>query len=450
VGVITGIMLPLRLLLLQRHRKQISFEFLKDGKSFFAIPFSEFRADLLAWAFNGLAVAGFMVARYGIPLETAFKLVIGFVVPGLFTGMLNFLEMESAVMRFLGKEQGTVKVRPDLRLSVARKVTFLLGSVMTVSAVVIGFMLLDDVRYLVKNRATLGAEHFHSIFYEVGFVIVVMLVFSITIIGRFSRNLRELFHLQIQTLEEVGNGSYDKRVPIVSSDEFGIIASQTNDMISGLRERDFIRETFGRYVPREISELILSGKIPLDGELRNVTVLFCDIRKFTSFVESRRPQQVVKRINQYFTEMTKAIQNHGGFVLQFIGDEIEAVFGAPVASENHPEMAVRAAMEMRERLAQLNAGWESEGDEPFRHGIGITTGEVLAGNIGSPDRHSYLMVGDAVNLAARIQEMTKEFRCDILVSGYTCDALTNGFNMEHAGKVRVRGMELETDLYEVV
>lgn len=154
-------------------------------------------------------------------------------------------------------------------------------------------------------------------------------------------------------------------------------------------------------------------------------------------------------LNAYFTEMEGAIRRHRGLVLQFIGDEIEAVFGAPVAHAAHAEMAVRAALEMRQRLEAWNAARRRAGKAPLRHGIGIHTGRVLAGNIGSAERLAYALVGDAVNLASRIQDLNKEFGTDILVSGTTRKALGDEFELVALPAVRVKGRSAEVPVYKL-
>jgi len=228
------------------------------------------------------------------------------------------------------------------------------------------------------------------------------------------------------------------------------IAARTDKMIEGLRDRERIREMFGKYMSREIRDVLLATSASHEAETRDVTILFCDLRGFTSFVEMRSPQQVVEKLNQYYTEMVQAIEELGGLVLQFIGDEIEAVFGAPLDLEDHASRAVQAAMAMKQRLSDLNREWKAQGDDPFQHGIGIHTGDVVAASVGSPERLSYVMVGDAVNLASRIQNMTKDLGCDILISGETRRLLSEGITVEFVRTVQVRGKRDQTDLFKVL
>jgi class 3 adenylate cyclase len=215
------------------------------------------------------------------------------------------------------------------------------------------------------------------------------------------------------------------------------------------RERDFIKATFGQYLPEELHGEVLGGRIPLDGEFKDVTVLFADLRDFTPLVEKTAPKTVVRIINRYFEEMSEAVRNQGGLVLQFIGDEIEAVFGAPISTNGHADMAVRAALEMRQRLVRLNHELKENGLKPLRHGIGIHTGRVLAGNIGSPEFLSYALVGKTVNLAARIQELNKHFESDILMSADTRSALITPLAAIQEQPLYVKGVEQMVTVYRL-
>jgi adenylate cyclase len=251
-------------------------------------------------------------------------------------------------------------------------------------------------------------------------------------------------------MAEVEQGRLDGHAPVVSTDEIGALAEGFNRMLHGLRERELVKETFGKYVTPEIRDEILAGRISGEGELKEVTVLFADIRDFTPWVEATAPRQVVQDLNEYFTEMAEAIRAQHGLVLQFIGDEIEAVFGAPIASRDHATMAVRAALDMRRRLRDWNARREAAGKPALRHGIGIHTGTVLAGNIGGAERLSYALVGDPVNLASRIQGLTKDFKVDILISEATRARIDVSVPVEELPAVRVKGRAEEVNVYKVV
>jgi class 3 adenylate cyclase len=248
-------------------------------------------------------------------------------------------------------------------------------------------------------------------------------------------------------MEQVGEGRLDARCPVVSNDELGAVAEGFNHMVKGMREREELRETFGRYVSPEVRDEILAGRASLAGDQREVTILFADLRDFTLWVESSPAAEVVASLNAYFTEMDAAIRAHGGLVLQFIGDEIEAVFGAPLADPHHADQAVAAAIDMQSRLDAWNATRRAAGQMELHHGIGIHTGTVLAGNIGSSARMSYALVGDAVNVASRIQSLNKEYGTRILVSGATRAKLAGERRLAALPSARVKGREAEIEVY---
>jgi adenylate cyclase len=250
-----------------------------------------------------------------------------------------------------------------------------------------------------------------------------------------------------RAMARVQHGALDARCAVVSNDEIGAVAEGFNRMVHGLREREAIRETFGRYVSPEVRDEILAGRVPVAGAQRDVTILFADLRDFTTWVEATAPTEVVADLNAYFTEMDAAIRAHGGLVLQFIGDEIEAVFGAPVVDAGHADAAVAAAREMGRRLTAWNAARRAAGKVELRHGIGIHTGTVIAGNIGSPERMAYALVGDAVNVASRIQALNKEFGTEALVSDATHARLTSADDLRALPAVKVKGRSAEVAVF---
>lgn len=277
-------------------------------------------------------------------------------------------------------------------------------------------------------------------------IVAIGILLSIAFSIYFSRPIRRLQ----ETTKILADGNFQHRVSVKRNDELGDLASAFNTMAEGLSERETIRETFGKYVTPEIRDEILSGRIPLDGERRTATVLFSDLRDFTPYVEECSPEEVIQGLRSYFTEMEKAIRINGGLVLQYLGDEIEAVFGVPLACEDHAQKALTAALDMRACLEQLNEIRAQEGLRKFRHGIGIHTGEVLAGNSGSQNRLSYTLIGDTVNLTSRLQELTKKFKCDILASEETVKNLTGSFDLEREEPQMVKGYSKPVTVYRVI
>jgi class 3 adenylate cyclase len=316
-------------------------------------------------------------------------------------------------------------------------------------AFIILLVVLLDIYYLVESNAFQDSGIYAVVFKEILFVFLVILGVSLLIIHKYSRNLKRVISIQLNVLEEVINGNYDKRVPLVSNDEFGQIASKTNDLIVGLRERDVCYMSFGKYVTPEIRDRILNDHIPVNGERTEGTLLFSDLRDFTRYVDTTEPEEVIHSMRAYFTAMEKAIRKFHGIVLQYVGDEIEAVFGVPINLDYHPDLAVQAALEMRKGLAELNQERIRNGKQPFEHGIGVHTGKLLAGNTGSQDRLSYALIGGTVNLASRIAGLNKTFGSDILVSSATVERLHQTFPMIEEPAQTVKGYSTPITVYRV-
>jgi adenylate cyclase len=295
-----------------------------------------------------------------------------------------------------------------------------------------------------------GAQIISSLLLQILFIVAVGFVMSVTLSLVVSKSVSAPLKEMETAMKEVEKGNLDVRIKIVSNDEIGAVGEGFGRMIKGLKESEAIKESFGKYISQEVRDEILSGRIPLDGEMTRATMLFSDLRDFTPFVESTHPKQVVSIMNQYFSEMAEAIKRNNGLILQYVGDEIEAVFGAPVPHDDHPDMAASAALDMKRRLVHLNERLKAQGVAPFRHGIGIHTGAVLAGIIGSKERSSYALVGDTVNLASRIQGLTKEFACDIILSQTTHDLVAGAYQMEPLRAVRVKGKRQEILTYKLL
>jgi adenylate cyclase len=243
----------------------------------------------------------------------------------------------------------------------------------------------------------------------------------------------------IRVMGHVKKGDFSQKARVSTNDEIGFAGETLNAMTQGLKERELIKDTFGKYVDSSIRDEILMGRVPLDGELKEATILFADLRNFTPLVSVTPPKELIYVLNAYLNEMAEAIKENKGLILQFIGDEVEAVFGAPVYQSGHELSAVKAALAMRHRLEHLNKRLAEEGIAPIAHGVGIHTGSVLAANIGSADRSAYSLIGDTVNLASRIQDLTKEFKTDILVSEAVQSLLSDLYDFQPMPETMVKG-----------
>ena len=263
--------------------------------------------------------------------------------------------------------------------------------------------------------------------------------------SRMSRALTRVAH----AMEKLEKQEYVKVEVVKTGDELEDLANGFNAMVDGLMERDKLRTTMGKYMTEAVVAHLMAGEVALGGKTLEVSILFCDLRDFTTLSETRKAEEIVALLNEYFTEMVDCVMAEGGVVDKYIGDNIMAVFGAPVSRPDDAVRAVRAAIHMRERLVELNARFVQRGWPPLRFGIGIHTGEVVAGNIGSAKRMEYTVIGDAVNLASRLESKTKELKYDILISEATYARCKDVIDGEPAGEVHVKGREQGVQIFKV-
>jgi adenylate cyclase len=255
-------------------------------------------------------------------------------------------------------------------------------------------------------------------------------------------------------VRRVGAGDLDVRFRVRTRDELATLARAFNEMTEGLREREWLRDMFGRFVSREVAEAIRTGQVRLGGENRVVSVLFCDIRDFTRRSSAHTPEQMVALLNEYLPVVVQAAQHHAGTVNKFGGDSTLIIYGAPRKLQESAYRAVLTALEIRASLQALNARLAMQGQEPIRIGVGINTGVVLAGAVGPEARQEYTVIGDTVNLASRIEALNKEYpENDILISGWTYDALgtrRREFQFADLGEIPIRGKQEPVKVWAVV
>jgi class 3 adenylate cyclase len=273
---------------------------------------------------------------------------------------------------------------------------------------------------------------------------VALALLAVIIIGTMlaQRITRPLLSL-VTASQAVAEGDLEHTVEVESSDEVGVLAQSFNEMVEGLRREQFIRDAFGRAVsPEIVQNLVDSGNLLPGGEIRRVSILFSDIRGFTSLSEAADPQLVVRWLNEYLGEMTTAIRMQGGTVNKFMGDAILGIFGAPNPQSDHAQRALAAALDMKIRLRALNKLRQEREEVTLRHGIGISTGVAVAGIIGSEDRWEYTVIGDVVNVASRLEALTKQFPTfDLLTTPDTIGELESSQDLviEDLGRVPVKG-----------
>lgn len=238
----------------------------------------------------------------------------------------------------------------------------------------------------------------------------------------------------------------------ISSEIITFIFGYSFKFITENRNKEKIKQAMGKYLSQDIMKNVVKNidDLKLGGKRAIVTVLFSDIRGFTSMSEKMSAEDVTKILNEYFTEMEPIITKYNGVINKFIGDAVMAIFGEPIQDLNHPVNAVRCAYEMLQKVAYLREKWLMEGKPKIEIGIGICTGEVFIGNIGSEARMEYTVIGDTVNLASRIESFNKVYKTNLLVSSSTYSYISDVADVIKINEVKIRGKAQKMNIYEVL
>jgi adenylate cyclase len=240
----------------------------------------------------------------------------------------------------------------------------------------------------------------------------------------------------------VQSGDLAAEIPVYDGSELGLLQAGFNEMTAGLRDRERIREAFGTYLDREVAEHILKEGTSMVGEEVEVTVMFTDIRNFTGFAERSDAREVVATLNRLFSRIVPIIHLHGGHVDKFVGDGLLAVFGAPRRQRDHAEEALKAATEISGEVLREFGG-------ELTIGIGLNSGMVIAGNVGGGGRLEFSVIGDAVNVAARVEAATRTTGDPILISEWTRALLSEAAadSLEQRGTAHLRGKSGVVELF---
>ncbi len=249
--------------------------------------------------------------------------------------------------------------------------------------------------------------------------------------------------------EEIADGNFEVSAAseIKSNDELGDLAVAFDNMTLGLKERDKIKNVMNKFHGSAVADELINSEVEKKGTRKDCVIYFSDIRGFTDFSERHDAEEVVEMLNDYFEIMVGIIIKHGGVVDKFIGDAIMAVWGAPSGTDRDPQNAVKACLEMREALVHFNEKRLSEGKEEIRVGMGLHMGDVISGTLGSSERMEFTVIGDNVNMAARIEASTKAFGADVLLSQELAETVEEEYIIKKAGGVEVKGKSQQLYLY---
>ena len=266
---------------------------------------------------------------------------------------------------------------------------------------------------------------------------------SIRIARRITRPVSAL----AEAAREIARGNYAVRTANAGRDEIAELSRAFDGMAQGLEERDRVRDVLGKVASSEVVKQLLDRRIELGGQELDATVMFTDLRDFTALCEKLTPQQSLAFLNEFLTEISEVVEAHGGVVDKYVGDGVMALFGAPVTRPDDAQRAVEAAIEVRDRIERLRPRLAARGMPSPEIGIGLSTSRVVAGNVGSPSRLNYTVLGDGVNLGSRLEGLTKRYHVPIVVSDRTRASVT-GIVFRELDKVRVKGRSEATRIWQ--
>ena len=312
-----------------------------------------------------------------------------------------------------------------------------------------------DLLVRVGLAAGLDAGDVNAIMFDLQVWVLVLILASIGVMVTFAvvmaLGITRAAKDMVTAMGKVEEGEFDTKLPVTTTDEFATLFHGFNLMTEGLNERERLRDAFGRYLAPELAEDVMKRGVQLGGHSVTVSIMFADIRGFTTLSESLTPEEVVDLLNRYFATVEPVIQQHGGWINKFGGDSLLAVFGEPTQHADHARRAVQAALGMRVAMAAFNREQCTNVEPEVHIGMGIHTGVIVAGNVGSPARMEYTVIGDVVNVASRIDGLNKEWDTDILVSAdaWAAACLNGSVSAREMPPVALKGKSQLTRVYAI-
>ncbi len=371
--------------------------------------------------------------------EQAWLRLVSNVMAGAIAGTISHFAAEAIwqheVPLFFPEGHLTLHLRPRFSIRIRMLFIFATG--------IIAIIYLGVVTYSWARRIPTATEPqamVHRLLQVEVLIVVAAITTAVVLAATMGETLvYRLKHVQ-GGLRRVQRGELAVQLKIHGDDEINDLAASFNKMIQSLRAQEETRKLLNSYVSPEVANYALHHGAEQEGELTEATILFSDIRSFTSLAEALTPAQTMALLNRYFQAMEGAVRAYGGIINKFIGDSLMAIFGTPINRlPNHAESAVWAAVELLRTLRLFNEEQERRGEPTLRAGVGIASGLVVAGNVGGTERFEYTVIGNTVNVASRLESLTKTMGKPILLSAETAKAVADAIPLRLLGEVHVRG-----------
>ena len=380
----------------------------------------------------GLPVSVFATIVADLPAYSAFIIFAGAAVAVAYSAILHFFSYEQflrPVVEDIVRDLPAEFTGAPLGVPVRWKLLGALPLINVITGVV------------VSGLSTDGSTSLDDLGFDVIVAVLVAFTISLELTVLVTRSVLQPVDRLLEATESVKRGDLDARVPITSGDELGRLAGSFNEMMRGLSEREALREAFGAYVDPEVAERVIEEGELIEGQEREVTVMILDICDFTEFAQRSSARETVSFLNELFGTVVPCVTHHGGHANKFLGDGLLAVFGAPDRLEDHADRAVAAAGEIAEKLA------ERFGDE-VGFGVGVNSGPVVVGSVGGGGRLEFAVIGDPVNIAARVEQLTRETAGPVLVTEATRCLVSEGrFEFEPRGDFALKGVSEPVPIY---
>jgi adenylate cyclase len=410
-------------------------------------PKYAFYIEFISFILIGISITIFNSIFHKFPLESGLKVFIGTMALGFFAGVEISLSKARNYFNFLKEKKFSIKHK-EKYTSFIKKFSIVSFFITFLFMIIIILVIIKDLDWLV----TLGESGIKNakkyVVKEIVFLISVLSFLIINAIISYSKNLKIVFNNLTIALSNITNGNLDIHIPVLSNDEMGAIANHTNTMVEGLKEKNLIKSILGKTTSPEIAEILINQEkngIELGGSRRELAILMADIRSFTSFAEKKSPEIAVNLLNNYFTQVVDAITKNNGILDKFIGDGCLALFGFKDIEKAASESVKTGLLiiKIAEKISETM-------DIPFKVGIGIHSGNVIAGIIGSKERLEYTVIGDTVNTTARIEEATKTLNHNLIISKSIYDNISEDLKMldwKKTDNFTLRGKENKIELY---